>query len=264
MVLPTARFSVEHSSLSSPGLTSLARLNNSVTVVEHDVTQVDTATLDRSENSFVALDRSENTFSVFLDMLDEAVPDEVGASVVNNDDGRAECLVCHRWFRITDAGFLRTHGPQDSRCPGSQQPIVTHAHRTTAPNSCNPAEKANIFNLQNIPIIKRIPRASRHHATLKFVSLLKDVVKSNSHDSWSRLLSFAPTHLYAPTRGGKRRSLATTINKQLDNDDGPPESLIYSQESSQIMVLRSSQIMVLRSLHGSQISGTQGPWCLPA
>ena len=141
-------------------------------------------------------------------------PDEDGASVMNNDDGRAECLVCHRWFHITAAGFLRTHGPQGSRCPGSQQPI---AHKTTAPNSCNPAEKANIFNLQNIPIIKRIPRASRHHAALKFVSLLKDVVKSNSHDSWSRLLSFAPTHLYAPTRGGKRRDrwLQQLINNSI-------------------------------------------------
>ena len=56
------------------------------------------------------------------------------------------------------------------------------------------------------------------------------VVKTNSHEAWERLLSFAPTHLYAPSRGGKRRSLATTINKQLDNENGPPESLIHAQE----------------------------------
>ena len=62
VVLSPARLSVDHSSLYSPGLTSLARLNNSDTVVEHDVTQADTAILDRSENSF----------SAFLDMLDEA------------------------------------------------------------------------------------------------------------------------------------------------------------------------------------------------
>ena len=62
------------------------------------------------------------------------------------------------------------------------------------------------------------------------MSFLKDVVKTNSLEAWERLLSFAPTHLYAPSRGGKRRSLATTINKQLDNENGPPESLIHAQE----------------------------------
>lgn len=118
--LPTV--SVDHSPSSSPAMTSCAEFNNSA-MVEHDATQVDAAG---------TLDRSETSFSNFLDMLDEAVPDDV--SFENNDGSRAECPVRHRWFHFTTASFLRTHGPHGSRCPGSQQPIIAPTHGTTTSN----------------------------------------------------------------------------------------------------------------------------------
>ena len=67
----------------------------------------------------------------------------------------------------------------------------------------------------SVKVIKRIPRASRPLAATKFSSILNAVASHNDHASWFRLLMFSGRCLRAPLRGGKRKSLATTINKQV-------------------------------------------------
>uniref|UniRef100_A0A1X7TNR1 Uncharacterized protein n=1 Tax=Amphimedon queenslandica TaxID=400682 RepID=A0A1X7TNR1_AMPQE len=96
---------------------------------------------------------------------------------------------------------------------------------TTLPRDTDGASSRSPFSLSShsVPIIRCIPKASRSLATLKLSILLHQVVSTNSLQSWERLLSFAPRCLLSPRRGGKRWSLATQINQQLDSDDGPPE-----------------------------------------
>ena len=84
-----------------------------------------------------------------------------------------------------------------------------------------------------VPIIRQLPKPSRRPATSAFRSLLEEVVKDNSIQSWQRLLSFAPRCLFSLKRGGKRLSLASQVNKQIDDSSGPSESYVLSCHKQQ-------------------------------
>ena len=72
--------------------------------------------------------------------------------------------------------------------------------KSQRPPQVNPSSSADSLIYWNIhprvPIIKRIPRASRYLVTQKFCSLLEGVVKENSLPSWERLLSFTSRSLF--------------------------------------------------------------------
>ena len=164
----------------------------------------------------------------------ETVPDTPSPSV--NFVVHAECLVCHRSFCVTAAGFLHVHGPKGNRCPGSHQHVGLQT--SSAPSPTGPGAMPSTASAGRMPtllpgntqfqlcylntsIIKTIPRASRLQVASKFVSLLQEVTRVNSLSSWKRLLSFAPRCLHKPPQGGRRRSLALTINWQVDKEEYP-------------------------------------------
>uniref|UniRef100_A0A1X7UQU8 Reverse transcriptase domain-containing protein n=1 Tax=Amphimedon queenslandica TaxID=400682 RepID=A0A1X7UQU8_AMPQE len=72
-----------------------------------------------------------------------------------------------------------------------------------------------------VSVIRRLPKASRRLAAKKLCSLLEEVVAINSSATWKNLLSFAPRFLFSPGRGGKRWSLASQINRQLESHVEP-------------------------------------------
>ena len=74
---------------------------------------------------------------------------------------------------------------------------------------------------QSVRLLKRIPHASRHLAASKLASILDEVTMKNDFTSWSRLLQFSHRCFGIPTRGCRRRSLATLINRQLQEEAIP-------------------------------------------
>ena len=70
-----------------------------------------------------------------------------------------------------------------------------------------------------------MPKASRGEAGKKFATILDAVVGKNDHASWVRLLYFSTRCLGRPDRGGRRRSLATAVNRQLREEADPPPGL---------------------------------------
>ena len=143
-----------------------------------------------------------------------------------------ETHLCLRFWFI---GSIRTHGPRSSRCPGSNSAahvsstISQGAQPPTNVEARGPSSSPPICLPQTrVSIVRRLPKGSRRLASEKLCSLLEDVVATNSLASWEKLLSFAPSCLYSPRRGSKvskRWSLASQINRQLDSDECPPESL---------------------------------------
>ena len=84
-----------------------------------------------------------------------------------------------------------------------------------------------------IPIVRCLPKGSRRLAASKLSSLLEAVMSENSLQSWERLLSFTPRCLFSPRRGGKCWSLVTQLNRQLDSDEGSPNSLLEAPSRRQ-------------------------------
>lgn len=82
-----------------------------------------------------------------------------------------------------------------------------------------------------VPTIRRLPKASRRLAVERFSALLEGVVRDNTPSSWVSLLLFTSNCLYSPQRGGRRWSLATAINKQLEDCSGPPQGLLQPLRS---------------------------------
>jgi len=79
-------------------------------------------------------------------------------------------------------------------------------------------------------IIKRIPRAARHKATVVFTSCLRDVNNNGSTANWEHLLNFA-TALRQPSMGGHRFTFTVQILAQLetfDSGDVIPTSTLIS------------------------------------
>ena len=144
--------------------------------------------------------------------------------------------------------------PKSRHCPGSHQtvnqqpsslPSVIRQVSTTCPSLTNHAvasspdcpgstyppavpQSSPAFLLSfppRVPTIWRLPKASRRQAAEKFSALLEGVVRDNTPSSWVSLLLFTSNCLYSLRRWGRRWSLATVINKQLEDFSGRPGAL---------------------------------------
>ena len=151
---------------------------------------------------------------------------------------RASCPACSRSMPVTKAGSIRVHGPLGNRCVGSgmypsSAPNTVVGTPTAPANSAEPTpsseEPSRPASASEIPptgsfvkILKRIPKASREQCGKKLASILDACVEKNDHTVWDRLLRFSSRCLRAPRRGGKRRSLASAINKQLNEEVDDP------------------------------------------
>ena len=139
-------------------------------------------------------------------------------------------------------GALRTHGPLSNRCTGSgmlMHPAVhddgglppvssallpeDHSDNTTSSvDHSSPSELLFPSEVRRcVRVLKRIPRAARHVVVTKLAVVLDDVVKNNNIHSWVRLFKFARRCLALPRRGGHRRSLASVVKHQLDDEADP-------------------------------------------
>ena len=84
---------------------------------------------------------------------------------------------------------------------------------------------------RSVRILKRIPRASRHLAASKLACILDEVSVKNDFTSWARLFQFSHRCFAIPTRGSRRRSLATLVNRQLQ-DEAIPSTLKHPRPGS--------------------------------
>ena len=76
----------------------------------------------------------------------------------------------------------------------------------------------------SVKLIRRLPKGSRELSGRKLAGILESVVVANDHASWIRHLSFGSHCLRAPRRAGKRRSVASAVNKQLIEEvDAEPD-----------------------------------------
>ena len=139
------------------------------------------------------------------------------------------CAVCLCPISITSAGLVCLHGPFNSDCPGSQQPPLSdacrssHAHAVIwAPSpgflchSIMPPSPSPLRN--NCRIFKRIPKNSRDRAGRKLASIIDTVVAHNDHASWHRLLLFGSRCLRVPSNRGRRQSLTKALNKKINEE----------------------------------------------
>ena len=71
--------------------------------------------------------------------------------------------------------------------------------------------------LLRTPVVKRIPRASRHKAAVTLTNVIRSVIdEPNAEAPWKDLLQFAGICLSRPKRGGKKaKKLATIVNNQI-------------------------------------------------
>ena len=155
------------------------------------------------------------------------------APVAQVSASRASCPVCSRSMPLTKTGALRVHGPLSNRCAGSGMLLSSQGPqylRSALGNggasgdlsSQSPSELLLSPNIrQSVRVLKRIPRASRHLAATKLSNVLDDVSEKNDTASWARLLKFSQRCFAAPRRGGQRRSLASVVNRQLQEEADP-------------------------------------------
>ena len=176
-----------------------------------------------------------------LSTQDSTVVSDATQSTNQQSANRAVCEVCGRCMPVTKAGLLRVHGPLSNRCEGSgmsptlpSPSMVTTQDTTVASSGLPPADSQRpasfpsdslltLFRRSSTSakILKRIPRASRHLAASKLASILNDVTQRNDADSWDRLFRFSFRCLRVPRRGGRRRSLAASVNQQLRDEVDP-------------------------------------------
>ena len=77
-------------------------------------------------------------------------------------------------------------------------------------------------------------KASREPSGKKLAIILNAIVRKNDLSSWERLLRFGTRCLRRPSRGGRNWSLATAINKQLQEEADPPPSARSHNRGSHI------------------------------
>jgi hypothetical protein len=143
------------------------------------------------------------------------------------------CSVCFRPMTVTAAGLIRQHGPLCARCPGSRlilSPLRCHSQRHVVKEPSIHLLLLLVFPClprwtSSVKILKRIPKASRLLAGRKLASILEAIVGKNDHDSWDRLFRFSSRCLRATKRGGQRRSLATVVNRQLEEESDLSDSI---------------------------------------
>ena len=111
--------------------------------------------------------------------------------------------------------------------PGSQQPEESE---TTS----QPATSFSLPSVSSIKFLKRLPKASREPSGKKLAIILDAIVRKNDLSSWERLLRFGTPRLRRPGRGGRNWSLATAVNKQLQEEADPPPSARSHNRGSHI------------------------------
>ena len=74
---------------------------------------------------------------------------------------------------------------------------------------------------QSTRVIKRIPRAARYLVATKLAAVLDGVTERNDSFSWACLFKFGRRCLAQPQRGGQRRSLASVVKQQLEDEADP-------------------------------------------
>ena len=124
-----------------------------------------------------------------------------GARAEGASTSSAACVACRRVFTLMKTGLARTHGPVDSRCPGSRAPPASSSVASQPMTNAPPARpvlpnrgEAEVPQRLDLPprhstkLLKRIPRGSREGAAKKLASLVEAVVTKNDQTSWNRLL----------------------------------------------------------------------------
>jgi len=133
----------------------------------------------------------------------------------------AVCAVCLRVISTTTTGLLRTHVPLAARHLGSGKPLRLLAgtsspltsSRQQGPSSspCGPSLSSTlaVAPVQNVRVLRRIPKSARRMCSSKLTTLLEDVVRSNSVEAWNKLFLFTPTCLRPPRRSKRTESLSS-------------------------------------------------------
>ena len=168
-----------------------------------------------------------------------ALDNDGSASQASTLSSRTSFPVCSRLMPVTMAGLIRVHGPLSNRCVGSgmypsstpsniivDTPPAPAISAEPTPSSEEPSQPARAPEIPPtgslVKIFKTIPKASREQCAKNLATILDACVETNDHAVWDRLLRFSSQCLRAPRRGGKRRSLASAINKQLSEEADVP------------------------------------------
>lgn len=139
------------------------------------------------------------------------------------------------------------HGPVSRRCHGSAtiaaapaldvSPVSGASLSLSPPDPSSDPPQSQDSAAQFQPpriswrILKRLPKGSRECAAWKMASILK-TLNDNFEDpaAWSRFIYFPSRCFRQPKRGGRRRSLATEVNKCINAELAcPPASALHIQ-----------------------------------
>ena len=168
------------------------------------------------------------------------------------------CSGCGLTRRLhSDGQAVYRHGPHNKPCPGSGKPPTVTIDPSQPPSSTAGVANGSLPGISSQdpaaatidgppdasfqhrsplphvtsagPSIKHIHRAARAACVIRLTELLDGVLDDPGNESqWLSLLGFGGDVLSKPTRGGKRRSLATQIKKrcasQQEDDPKRPES----------------------------------------
>jgi hypothetical protein len=147
------------------------------------------------------------------------------------------CSVCFATRQLHNKdGTDHKHGPRDNPCPGSHLLPLSHLGHTIQTMSPSQKVQPSLIHTPVVahsdcglipssgdtmqhpvhcgPVLKRIPKNARVHASNLLLKLINDVLQHPSASvSWRRLLEFPSACLVKPARGGKSRNLTTGLIK---------------------------------------------------
>jgi len=148
------------------------------------------------------------------------------------------CSICFatRQLHVKD-GTVHLHGSRNNPCPGSNlapvgqipaRPNLASQSSQITQLTSAPSSSADPFNITTPatprlishpsytgPIIKHIPRSARPHIATELTVTINNVIHNpDDPSSWSALLEFGSTMLYAPARTGRRHNLASVLKKR--------------------------------------------------
>ena len=143
---------------------------------------------------------------------------------------RYPAITCQGWHR-SPACSRNNPCPGSNLAPVGQTParpnLASQPSQITQLSSA-PSSSADLFDTTTPtttrhishpsytgPIIKHIPRSTRPHIATELTATINNV-NHNPDDpsSWSALLEFGSTMLYAPARTGRRHNLASVLKKR--------------------------------------------------
>ena len=99
---------------------------------------------------------------------------------------------------------------------GTQGPTLQQSQSSTASQLADEGEQIHYLKHPPwTPFMTRIPKAARAICAIALLNILFSIVADpNNMESWDNLLSFAPTILAKPARGGATRNLANIVLKR--------------------------------------------------